>query len=197
MKLDRFLLIIVIILLLVLLVSICIITEKNKQINELRIECKELTQDIVTISNELEDIMRDTAIEENYDEAATYIAKTVWGEARGCSDTEKAAVIWCILNRVDNAYGYNTNLNSAIVDVITAPSQFYGYKVDNPVDKDIYDLALDVIDRYIQECSGKEDVGRVLPKGYCWFYGDGQHNYFRNAWINGTEWDWSLESPYV
>ena len=68
MKLDRFLLIIVIILLLVLLASICIITEKNKQINELRIECKELTHDIVTISNELDDIIRDTAIEENYDD---------------------------------------------------------------------------------------------------------------------------------
>ena len=34
------------------------------------------------------------------------LAKTIWGEARGVeSITEKAAVAWCILNRVD-AKGY-------------------------------------------------------------------------------------------
>lgn len=211
MKFDRFLLVIVIILLLALLVCINIITDKNIQINELRVECKAMAQDIVTISNELEEIKHEIAMEEKYDEAATYIAKTVWGEARGCTDTEKAAVMWCILNRVDEDYDVKINsssipgadlvivdlFNAAVADVVTAPAQFYGYRAENPVDQDIYDLALDVIGRYIKECGGQEDVGRVLPKGYCWFNGDGQHNYFRNSWIDGTEWDWSLESPYV
>ena len=36
-------------------------------------------------------------------EDADLIAKTVWGEARGCSVTQQAAVAWCILNRVDSA----------------------------------------------------------------------------------------------
>ena len=35
-------------------------------------------------------------------EAATALARTVWGEARGCSTTEQAAVAWCVLNRVDS-----------------------------------------------------------------------------------------------
>ena len=31
------------------------------------------------------------------------LAKMVWGEARGCSTTEQAATIWCVLNRYDSA----------------------------------------------------------------------------------------------
>lgn len=36
-------------------------------------------------------------------EAAAYIAKTVYGEAMVCGTTERAAVVWCILNRADDA----------------------------------------------------------------------------------------------
>ena len=38
-------------------------------------------------------------------EEAEYIAKALYGEARGCSTTEQAAVVWCILNRVDDESG--------------------------------------------------------------------------------------------
>lgn len=211
MKFDRFLLVIVFILLITLMVSIDVITDRNRQINELIGEYEILFDEYLETYSELSEIKHAATMEENYNEAATYIAKTVWGEARGCTDTEKAAVMWCILNRVDKSYDVKIDsssnpgadlvivdlFNAAVVDVVTAPAQFYGYRAENPVDQDIYDLALDVIGRYIKECGGQEDVGRVLPKGYCWFNGDGQHNYFRNSWIDGTEWDWSLESPYV
>ena len=34
---------------------------------------------------------------------AVYLAQCLWGEARGIpSQTEKAAVVWCVLNRVDH-----------------------------------------------------------------------------------------------
>lgn len=38
-----------------------------------------------------------------HDEAEVeMLARLIWGEARGvASDTEKAAVVWCVLNRVD------------------------------------------------------------------------------------------------
>ena len=42
----------------------------------------------------------------------------------------------------------------------------------------------------------KEAAGRVLPKEYLFFGGDGTHNYFRTKWDGGTVWDWSLPSPY-
>ena len=120
---------------------------------------------------------------------AELIAKCVWGEARGCSTTEQAAVMWCILNRVDAGYG-------TVTEVITAPYQFTGYRSGNPVDEEIYNLAVDVLTRWERGKTGQTDVGRVLPSDYLWFNGSGGHNWFRNEYKGGTYWDWSLDSPY-
>ena len=122
-------------------------------------------------------------------EAAELLAKTVWGEARSCSTTEQAAVIWCVLNRVDAGYG-------TITAVITAPCQFVGYSPENPVDSDILRLANDVLIRWQTEAECVGSVGRVLPSDYLWFHGDGTRNYFRNEYTATTYWDWSLPSPY-
>lgn len=124
-----------------------------------------------------------------YDTEATYIAKTIYGEARGCSTTEQAAVVWCVLNRADN-WGMD------IIEVITAPGQFAGYRASNPVWPELYDLAQDVLARWRRERNGETDVCRVLPQGYMWFSGNGVTNIFRDAYRGGNVWDWSLESPY-
>lgn len=124
-----------------------------------------------------------------YDVEAEYIARTLYGEARGCSTTEQAAVAWCILNRADN-------WDMDIIDVITAPGQFAGYRASNPVWSELYDLAQDVLARWRRESSGDADVGRVLPREYMWFSGNGVTNIFRDAYRGGNVWDWSLESPY-
>lgn len=124
---------------------------------------------------------------------ATYIAKTIWGEARGCSKMEQAAVAWCILNRVDSDLPYIPN---NIREVVTQKGQFHGYSKDFPVDDDIYDLAVDVIERWQREKLGEENVGRVLPKEYLYFYGDGKRNHFTIGWKDKATWDWSLENPY-
>ena len=39
-------------------------------------------------------------------------------------------------------------------------------------------------------------LGRVLPREYLFFTGDGKHNHFRTEWDGGQVWDWSLQSPY-
>ena len=124
---------------------------------------------------------------------ATYIAKTIWGEARGCSKMEQAAVAWCILNRVDSDLPYIPN---SIREVVTQKGQFHGYSKDFPVDDDIYNLAVDVIERWQREKLGEENVGRVLPKEYLYFYGDGKRNHFTVDWKDKATWDWSLENPY-
>ena len=124
---------------------------------------------------------------------ATYIAKTIWGEARGCSKMEQAAVAWCILNRVDSDLPYIPN---NIREVVTQKDQFHGYSKDFPVDDDIYNLAVDVIERWQREKLGEENVGRVLPKEYLYFYGDGKRNHFTVDWKDKATWDWSLENPY-
>lgn len=105
------------------------------------------------------------------------------------SDTEKACVVWTVLNRADR-YG------QSIYDTVTSPGQF-AYYSSTPVRSELYNLAQDVLYRWNLEKNGQSDVGRVLPSDYMWFYGDGSHNYFRNAYSSGySTWDYSLPSPY-
>lgn len=132
-------------------------------------------------------------IEEKYKDEIPYIARTVWGEARGCSETEQAAVIWCILNRVDSSIRY---MPDNIIDVVTQKHQFLGYVKTFPVTEKIRKLVIDVLTRWEMEKAGVENVGRVLPPEYMWFHGDGRHNHFRDSYRGGNRWDWSLDSPY-
>ena len=124
-------------------------------------------------------------------EEIDHIAKTVWGEARGLSKTHQAGVVWAILNRCDDG-----RFGKGIISVVTAPSQFAGYRSGNPVDPEIRDLVVDVLDRYSQEKAGIDNVGRVLPKEYLYFRGNGKVNLFSKKWNSNNVWDWSLESPY-
>ena len=124
------------------------------------------------------------------DEEAVLLAKMLWGEARGVSsDTEKAACVWCALNRVDQGYG-------DITAVVTTPYQFVGYREGNPIDDELITLCIDVLTRWYAEKDGQTEVGRVLPSEYLFFSGDGERNQFRNAYRGGDRWDWSLPSPY-
>lgn len=117
------------------------------------------------------------------------LAKVVWGEARGCSKTEQAAVVWCILNRVDHL-----DFPNEITEVITQENQFDGYAESNPINYEIVDLCKDVMNRWVFEKTAVGSVGRVLPKQYVYFYGDGVRNYFKDQ--EGNVWDWTLKSPY-
>lgn len=131
--------------------------------------------------------------EEQYRADAQTLAKLVWGEARGVgSTTEQAAVIWCVLNRLDHG-----GFGNSIYAVVTAKSQFTGYRSGNPVTTEFYELALDVLFRWEREKQGYENVGRVLPKEYLFFAGSGGRNWFRPAYKSSVRWDWSLESPYA
>ena len=126
------------------------------------------------------------------DAAVAMIAKTVYGEAGGIpSRTEQAAVIWCILNRYDSK-----NYPNDIKEVVVQPSQFHGYSPSHPVTEEIKALTVDVLTRWCMEKIGFENVGRVLPKGYIAFYGDGKHNYFSKQ-QHGEIWNWSLPTPYT
>lgn len=128
---------------------------------------------------------------------ATIIAKIMYGEARGIkSKTEIACIAWCILNRVDAGMG------KSIEAVATAKSQFY-YKAGAPTVSDhgydLVTLATDVLDRWSREKAGQTNVGRVLPKQYKWYAGDGSHNWFYPSWPckRAQRWNFkSVSSPY-
>lgn len=120
------------------------------------------------------------------------LARVIWGEARGVpSDMEKAAVVWCVLNRVDGDAWPDT-----VAEVVTQPNQFTGYSPDYPATEEHKALAADVLTRWERERREGGDVGRVLPVEYVFFNGDGQHNHFRTEYRGGKYWDWTLENPY-
>ena len=136
---------------------------------------------------------------------ATICAKIMYNEGRGLkSKTELACIVWTILNRVDAGYG------STIQKVALAKNQFAytaGAKTTSDYGYDLVALAKDVMDRWSKEKAGFSNVGRVLPKGYTWYYGDGKHNYFFNNYAKftacvkarryvGGGWNYSLKSPY-
>lgn len=162
--------------------SVPILVESN--INKINIEeiQKEQNNNTIEISLTEEDEIN-----------ICYIAKTLYGEYRGESKNQQAAVVWCILNRVGES-GFAED----IIGVITQPSQFFGYSANNPVLDYLWNISEDVYKRWLVEQSSEEniDVGRILPKEYKWFSGNGNVNIFRDQYIGGNEWDWSLESPY-
>ncbi len=123
---------------------------------------------------------------------AVTLAKMLWGECRGCGTTSQAGSAWCALNRVDDP-----RWSDDLITVITQPSQFFGYDESHPVDPGLLALAEDVLSRYHAEKAGDGDAGRVLPKEYVYFTGDGTDNYFRKEFADtGDYWDWSMASPY-
>lgn len=120
------------------------------------------------------------------------LAKLIWGEARGVrSKEQKAAVVWCVLNRVDSPL-----YPDSIEAVVTQKYQFSGYNESYPLTDECMEIAEDVLVRWYQEKTGAVDVGRVLPKEYLYFVGDGVLNYFSKEWKSQDHYDWSLPSPY-
>lgn len=120
------------------------------------------------------------------------LARMLYGEARGiASDMEKAACVWCVLNRVDDPRFPDT-----VLEVLEAPYQFAGYSAKYPVLPELAEIAADVLTRYRAEKNGDTDAGRVLPAEYLYFTGDGRNNHFRIEYRGGDRWDWTLTNPY-
>jgi len=126
------------------------------------------------------------------DDDLVLLAQTIFAEADICRTTkEKAAVVWCVLNRLDTGRWGDT-----IQEVVTAPHQF-AWTEDRPVVPEYIDLARDVLQRWRAEKAGAEGVGRVLPAEYLFFEGDGWVNHFRVAYLDArSEWGWTLPDPY-
>lgn len=123
---------------------------------------------------------------------AERIAKTLYGECRRESIPlhEKAAVVWCILNRVDSE-DYPDEIDKVVIY-----SQFHGYDPDNPVTEELYALTVDVMIRWQLEKQGFVYVGRTLPSDYLFFsaYKDG--NRFRSGYRTRDYWEWEYADPY-
>ena len=69
---------------------------------------------------------------------AEYIAKVLYGTAANHADSDKRAVVWCILNRVEHYSHPDT-----VEEVCEQPKQWMGYSSSNPVLVNLYDIALE------------------------------------------------------
>lgn len=119
------------------------------------------------------------------------MARVLYAEAGAVeSDMYKAAVVWVILNHLDNGFHGDT-----IEQVVTYPNAL-AYDESTPLDEDLIALVTDVVARYNWERQGLTEIGRVIPSDYLYFYGDGEANHFMNTWPVGEDWDWSLPNPY-
>ena len=135
-------------------------------------------------------VLTSAEAKERYTDAdAQMIARVIWGEARGIkSQTERACIVWTILNRVDH-YGW------PIKKTVTMRGQFY-YSTRFPVTQENLWLARDVLKRWSNEKAGAKNVGRVLPRGYMWYTGNGRHNVFRNRYRGGQRYVNKARWPY-
>ena len=61
---------------------------------------------------------------------------------------------------------------------------------------EFYELAKDVLTRWLLEKEGFTEVGRILPKEYLFFAGRNGKNHFRTGYRTRDYWDFSWESPY-
>lgn len=135
---------------------------------------------------------------------AVMLAKTMYNESRGIkSKTEIACIGWVVANRVDA--GNRKLYGGTIGEVLTKPNQFAytaGAKTTSDYGYDLVALATDVLDRWSRESSGQTNVGRVLPRDYLWYKGDGRHNWFYRSYqsfLRGDKsaaWNYRLVSPY-
>lgn len=105
------------------------------------------------------------------------LARTLYGECRGCSEIQQRAVCWCIFNRVDD-----NRFPDTVLGVITQRSQFFGYSPSNPVWGSLYDLAYGcLIDWYNRK-------NRVLEPEFLYFTGNGRINIFTTQYGGGDRW---------
>lgn len=111
---------------------------------------------------------------------ALMMAKVMYCEAKGIADKRELSMIaWTILNRLDAG-----TFGNSIPAIITTPRQFAYSKNAPTVNQcgiDLFALAQDVLLRWQAEREGQTEVGRTLPKGYYYYWGDGFHNYFKTT----------------
>ena len=95
------------------------------------------------------------------------LARTIYGEARGCTEIQQRAVAWTIFNRIDDP-----RFPGSLIEVVAQPSQFAGYSEGFPVTEELEDLARDCLEDY------HSDEDRVLAPEFVFFFGDGKKNIF-------------------
>ena len=137
------------VLILIIVIMITSISQRIKYENQIK-ELNELHQeDLIALRIELRDKYESeiAAIEKYYEYGgdveqieleAEWIARVMYGMYKpDHKDSDLRAIVWCILNRVDNR-AYPNEIQA----VCQQAKQWMGYSDDNPVLAKLYDIAL-------------------------------------------------------
>ena len=133
---QRYLLVgLVFVLLMIVTARIVDQTEPPKQIDLAAVSIVEEQQE-----SEVQKAMLIAQEEAQHREEAEAVAKVLYGTALHNSREGQEAVVWCIINRTESSL-----FPDSIVEVCRQPVQWMGYADDNPVIRDLYDLADEVL----------------------------------------------------
>lgn len=143
----------------------------------------------------LDDVMKEELIRSVIsEEDEIRMAKMLYGEDRANPTYMRAAIIWCVFNRIEVSH------KSIAEDIV--PNIYHGYNEKHPVEQWAVDIVRDVALRYVLELNGFTDVGRVLPREYLYFEqikgetGTTFKTIMKISDPNCKRWDWTLPSPY-
>lgn len=70
-------------------------------------------------------------------------ARVLYGTARENCAADQMAVVWCIINRCENA-----NYPNTIEEVCAQPQQFMGYSDENPIIGSMYEIAYAQLEKW-------------------------------------------------
>lgn len=126
----------------VMMTFLCQRTKYENQIEEINAnheeEIESIRADYEARVTELEQYYGYGRDVEQIELEAECVAKVIYGTAKNHADSDKRAVVWCILNRVEHYSHPNT-----IAEVCEQPKQWMGYSNDNLVLTENYELALE------------------------------------------------------
>lgn len=176
------------------------LTEKPPVVNVYVIASDKEEEVKIEPSKETEIVIEEPKIKKKWysEEDIVNMAKMCYGESMNLpvlhtdfgdrsATYQSAEAMWAVLNRVDAGYG-------DISTCIKAKRQFVGYKSENPVTDELYDLAKLIIEDW---ATGTEEY-RVLPHIFRYFYGDGRHNHFTTKPNGGgVEYNHLIPDPFV
>ena len=100
---------------------------------------------------------------------AIALTKMLWGEARGCTYDDKRNCCITAINRAADVRFPDT-----VYECIVQPYQYLGYAASNPVDAELYEIAVEALTDYELHKQGI----KVGWKDYNAFWGDGVQNHF-------------------
>lgn len=111
-----------------------------------------------------------------------HLAKALYGECQNLiSQKAKESIAWCLLNR------YDTCRYASIRALVSAPFEVLGYREENEVVEEYYNMARDIITKWHYEKeTGIDDKTRTLSKEYLYYILSPDDVEFLTSWYDSN-----------